>query len=137
MKHLFVSYALALILKQKGFDESCFSAYRNEDGEELLLPIGKWFNSDSCGYNSHYCSAPVYQQVVDWFREKHNIHIDNNNNYSLESYWWKNGKGCGFKEKERIKKYAYYINRGDFQTKYYAKQYDALNEAILKALTLI
>lgn len=75
MKHLFVPYAIALALKAKGFDEECFSAYRNEDNEELLLPVGKWINSDACGYNSEYCSAPLYQQVVDWFRDKHSIYV--------------------------------------------------------------
>jgi hypothetical protein len=77
MTHLFVPYDIALILKNKGFDEICFRAYRNTDGEKLLMATSEWTNSGNGHYEKveGYCAAPLYQQVIDWFREVHKIHI--------------------------------------------------------------
>lgn len=67
MKHLFVPYEIALKLKEKGFDEPCFKVYDNQSflqEEEVMdeLKLEKIL-------------APLYQQVIDWFREKHNLLI--------------------------------------------------------------
>jgi len=68
----FVPYELALKLKEKGFEDECFKKYiagclwSNPSVPETY----KFIHS-----NSSDCLAPLYQQVVDWFREKHNIHI--------------------------------------------------------------
>lgn len=143
MKKQFVPYELALMLKEKGFNERCVASWLGKifsfDGKEVLHIDERYGNGQDQIYLQLpiKCLAPLWQQVVNWFREKHDIHIDNNNNYSLESYWWKNGKGCGFKERVRIKKYSYYINRGEYKTKYYATPYEALEKAIEHALTLI
>ncbi len=75
MKHLFIPYELAVVAKEKGFDEPCFNAYRNSDGEQQLMQIGEWTNSGIENTHAGYCAAPLYQQIVDWFREKHNIFI--------------------------------------------------------------
>ena len=66
MKHLFVPYELALKLKEKGFDEQCLMVYESKDS---LIP------ESEAGSNYTNVDAPLYQQVQDWFREKHNIHI--------------------------------------------------------------
>lgn len=65
MKHLFVPYEIALQLKEKGFDESCFGWYSNK---KLTL-----FGRTDASYQYEWINAPLYQQVIDWFREKHNI----------------------------------------------------------------
>src|SRR5690606_21849624 len=76
MKHLFIPYEIALKLKEKGFDEPCLGWYTNDTGIELRrfdLRMSTCKNSDKT-----YCegvTAPLYQQVIDWFREKKNIHI--------------------------------------------------------------
>jgi len=75
MKHLFVPYELALLAKEKGFNEPCLAAYRPEDNNELksyeqgdLMDLKGFKPSD---FNSEFLvSAPLYQQLVDWFREK-------------------------------------------------------------------
>ncbi len=62
MKELFVSYELSLALKEKGFDEPLL-------GRNSLFVIEE---------NKHWFvpELPIlYQQVIDWFREKHDIHI--------------------------------------------------------------
>jgi hypothetical protein len=69
MKQEFVSYQLALELKQLGFDEPCLAFYN-----------GKFL--DSTQYDFDNCSmkdigqcllAPTYSQAFRWFREKYNI----------------------------------------------------------------
>lgn len=82
MKHLFVPYPLALLAKEKGFKELCFGHYYTKDKSFNLYEFSEDFkdgwtpnlivNKDKHNY---YFSAPLYQQLVDWFREKHNILI--------------------------------------------------------------
>ena len=50
-----------------------------ESAETLMLKIFQDFNiewKDSSVVNWISCSAPLYQQLVDWFRDKHRYHID-------------------------------------------------------------
>jgi hypothetical protein len=69
MKHLFIPYALAVIAKEKGFKEDCFGVYIN-DTQELKLV----YTSMVIPRTPHI-DAPLYQQIVDWFRDKHCIFI--------------------------------------------------------------
>lgn len=69
MKQLFIPYELAVIAKEKGFPNnsgSCLAAWEVNDDMEFLH-----FGSHPIGL----LKAPLYQQIVDWFREKHNILI--------------------------------------------------------------
>ena len=75
MKHLFVSYELALLAKEKGFNEpclACFSDLHNAPNSILLTGNYPYFfyKNDMCSL-----SAPLYQQLVDWFREDHKIEV--------------------------------------------------------------
>jgi len=126
MKHLFVSYEIALQLKEKGFDEDCFGFYNNADGNvwikhEIPNDIKEIYTGD--------IAAPLFQQVVDWFREKHDLHI------SIESY------NQDEKEKEIEYEYSYIIvTRKNYPTVpnlFYNTYYEALNEAIEEAVKLI
>ena len=82
MDKLFVPYEIAMELKYKGYDESCFMYYRAEMDGSMQL----WYHQDNncldaIGSNNSDnakwvdCTAPLYQQAVDWLREKHNISI--------------------------------------------------------------
>ena len=113
MKHLFVPYKLALLAKEKGFNEKTIAFY-----SELQYPInnsGNDFKTTYClfidcemSHNEvkmlwvdnedayfHWCegtyqqgehstckltgydlAAPLYQQLVDWFREEHKILVE-------------------------------------------------------------
>ncbi len=90
MKEQFVSYKIALALKEKGFEEYCFSAYRNTDGEESLLSLSKWRNGEPYDNHPEWCAAPLWQQVVDWFIEKYNLSIEVSfiNIISMGAYGW-------------------------------------------------
>jgi len=75
MKHLFVPYELAVKLKEKGFDEECLGYFDVDKGYTLgyyLCYREESFNS----FLSEGIAAPLYQQVLDWLREKHDIHIE-------------------------------------------------------------
>ena len=67
-----VSFEIAKLLKEKGFDEECRLCV--EDGDERPLPF-------NCGNTLHknslhpYYSAPTIGKVVMWLYEKHGIWI--------------------------------------------------------------
>lgn len=79
MKNQFVTYEIALKLKELGFDAKCFMIF-NEDKE-----LEECINVNTCklhlkDYNNfkglpNIISAPLWQQVIDWLIEKYNIHI--------------------------------------------------------------
>lgn len=77
MKKQFVTFEIALKLKELGFDEPCFGCWENNIefhipfvvGYDLIAPDN--FNSkDNC------VSAPLWQQVIDWFREIYCVFIE-------------------------------------------------------------
>lgn len=93
MKKLFVPYKLALLAKEKGFDEPCFAYYQQFNIPTPTFHFGiiqhhqnenykgnNWNKIDKdfqlTDYiNNNFVSVPLYQQLVDWFREKHKIAI--------------------------------------------------------------
>ena len=126
MSELFVSYDLALQLKEKGFKRQLdiagnLTGYNlsRENKRISYYHVHTQFPSDK-----EFLYAPLYQQVIDWFREKHGIHFDID---------WGLGWGYGF------------ITVGcivDLPNKYYEgnpqwNYYEALTKAIEQALKLI
>ena len=84
MNNEFVSYEIALKLKELGFDEPCLTYYY-ELTSNLRTHIGvdignawTYLGNNKLGFTL----APLYQQVFKWFREKHNIDISINTIYS-------------------------------------------------------
>ena len=75
----FLTYELALKLKEVGFNEPCMGYYDCERDLKLVPNKNKFL---SCEY-----AAPLYQQVFRWFREKYDIHSwiinaeDNHNSF--------------------------------------------------------
>lgn len=68
MKKEFVTYEIALKLKELGFDEPCLASYYH---------AGRHLDIDEYIKHGEYTLlAPLWQQVIDWIREKHNIHIE-------------------------------------------------------------
>lgn len=84
MKHLFVPYEIALQLKEKGFDEECFG-WIAPDGFTSIIRLVR--NSDC---HTDNCAVPLYQQVIDYLREYHNIQINItwNKFYPKSPYMW-------------------------------------------------
>ncbi len=132
MKKLFVSYEIAKQLKEKGFDEECFCYY--DEGHELNLKSGRSFGGimvQDCHQSN--IIAPLYQQVIDWLREKHNIDIWVSP-FTLENLQGK--LNCP----NDTKSYSYFILKNG---KWVADKcnfndyYSALDEVITEALKLI
>ena len=66
MKHLFVPYEIAKKLKELGFEEECLGYY---DNKILTYSKNDVFRNFATIKNK-LASAPLYQQVIDWLREK-------------------------------------------------------------------
>jgi hypothetical protein len=71
MNEEFVTYELALALKELEFDEPCLGVFDNQT-KELFL-------NDTNGLSikeipTIFTLAPTWQQVFRFFREKHNLH---------------------------------------------------------------
>ncbi len=62
MEKEFVTYEIALKLKELGFDETCLANYLSTK----KLDISLWRH----GFD---IPAPLYQQAFRWFREKYNL----------------------------------------------------------------
>jgi hypothetical protein len=73
MEKEFVPYQMALDMKSIGFDEPCLAKYQklSETANYQLQLLQKERN---CNRLDTAISAPLYQQVFRWFREKYNLH---------------------------------------------------------------
>jgi len=100
MNKEFVSYEIALKLKELGFDEPCFTYYY-ELTSNLRTHIGvdignAWTYSGNKKLG--FTLAPLYQQVFFWFREQHNWQSsieatkDQHNHELGFNYWIWNSK---------------------------------------------
>ena len=68
----FVSFEIAKLLKENGFDEPCYQGYSKNE----LLPIAGWNNSglDSFENGIIKIAAPTIQMAMKWLRKVHNLH---------------------------------------------------------------
>ena len=84
MKKQFVSYEIALALKELGFDEECIGFYYNENNFEIAIPDVVKVICDKF----NYIKAPLWQQVTAWFRNKYKLSIEINLiDNSIEFYY--------------------------------------------------
>ena len=61
MQEQFVTYEIALKLKELGFDEKCLGYYA---GDHLILSVRQQY------YPNKVTKAPLWQQVIDWFEKQ-------------------------------------------------------------------
>lgn len=112
MKHLFIPYELAVLAKEKGFNEPCIIRFSfDESRPDECLPNDK-------------VARPLYQQIVDWLRIKHHIIITPDVDVIGNTY-------CHIKSPSD--KVGFWTNNQDEPLEYYA----ALRKAIEKAFKLI
>jgi hypothetical protein len=120
MKKLFLPYELAIKAKEKGFDEKCFAWYNCGNTIEYF---GDDLQLDMYAGEKDRPLAPLYQQIVDWFIEKHNIHPNYGSNHS--GWYWNITKTNGTTIKDQ----------SDYN--YFSTHYEALNKAIEESFKLI
>ena len=85
MEKQFVTYEIALKLKELGFDEKCL-AWFDENKEIQIAPdvYKKWTSKPLTNlniikvFNIDCVTAPLWQQCIDWFRDKHHTNIEIN-----------------------------------------------------------
>ena len=96
----FIPYNLALELKELGFDEECFGwwSWINENTASFYSYPMSNKKMDEHNMNPKNCSAPLWQQAFEWFREKYDCEAI----YNIippEAY----------KNNDKIKKYSWYV----------------------------
>jgi len=77
----YVSFEIAKLLKEKGFDYPSYCHYRLNNGE--LCNFNTNYNTNL--KQNDYITAPTLQMTMDWLREYHCLWI---NIYPLTSYRW-------------------------------------------------
>jgi len=80
MEKLFIPYELALIAKNKGFNDFCLAYFSNSNlyinaEDNSGTNKNTWLEKISKHRNENFISAPLYQQVIDWLRDEKNIQI--------------------------------------------------------------
>ncbi len=138
MNKQFVTYEIALKLKELGFDEKCFAlydayqhnrlVYLDEDGKNSagIIKTNKSMEISSL--------APLWQEAIDWLETKgYYINITRVfrwNPLPVEFSGW-----CVFigteNPEEILECNSYYVNH------FYSTKYEAREQAILKAIELI
>ena len=83
----YVSFEVAKLLKEKGFDEKAKSYFTDDGLAGYKFGNGEKSNSelDECFY-----SRPTLQMAMKWLREVHNLEIYpyHNNSTIYNSKWW-------------------------------------------------
>lgn len=131
LKHLFVPYELALKLKEKGFNEPCLSYYF-DDTLKHPSELTTTESQDKCQYiTTKGILAPLYQQVIDWFLDKHKIYITEKANELLTHF------SCKVWKSEKTGHTAYQQGKWTETYPYGLSRYEALDIAIEEALKLI
>lgn len=129
MEKLFIPYETGIptLAKEKGFDYPC-TRYVTNTGQKLSKDMySECTPSNACNWNDTNMdtSIPTYEQLKDWFRTKHNIHIL----YGV----------CGSQTK--VLGYKWYVQIGMenqcYETNMIKDYYIGMTEAIKEALKLI
>ena len=77
----YVSYEVAKLLKEKGFDEPCQKCYyvSTKNIEDV-------HNGRNTILSSFFISCPTHQMTMKWLREVHKINIDIKSRWKLNPY---------------------------------------------------
>ena len=87
IQEAYVSFEVAKLLKEKGFNEPCRDFYRKENDEWLRRNTYEYnyFNLQMPRWEGCY-SCPTHQMAMKWLREVHGIFIAINND-DLDFNW--------------------------------------------------
>ncbi len=75
MKEHCVPLHLAMKLKKAGFKEPCLFGYDKCDMFFKDLLQAREFDGVNYNSSAYCCSAPFWEQVIDWFRKEHNWNV--------------------------------------------------------------
>ncbi len=129
MEEQFVTYEIALKLKELGFDEECLASY---------YMAGRKLDINQYIKNGEYTIlAPLWQQAINWFLSQYNIWISVDT--SLIKFY-KNDElqpsKFQFVIEDLNNRDADYMFHSADEELFYFDYYDAREQAILKAIEL-
>jgi hypothetical protein len=88
MNKLFVPYELAILAKEKGFDEPCLAYYDLEDSNNLKpIPMFNEINGFNSNSNKLMISAPLYQQLIIWLMQNKGLELSIMRGHNPENYY--------------------------------------------------
>ena len=76
MKEQFVTYEIALKLKELGFDDPCLAYFSNDKYHDLHHSCENVMEGNFVINNYNELKTPLWQQVIDWFRDEKFINIE-------------------------------------------------------------
>ena len=76
MNEDFVTYELAVKLKEKGFNEPCYGYYHCNGGNDSFELCGNGDRDFLNSKNKHRIAAPTISQVLKWLRKEKKLHIE-------------------------------------------------------------
>ena len=76
MNEDFVTYELAVKLKEKGFDAPCYGYYHCNGGNDSFELCGNGDRDFQNSKNAFRVAAPTISQVLKWLREEKKLHIE-------------------------------------------------------------
>ena len=97
----YVSFGVAKLLKEKGFDEPCEGFYVNSGVLSHTLSNANNSKWDEEKYTIGYISAPSLGMAMKWLREVHSIDI------SIDIRFWTDDEGVD------VKSWRYTVYRTD------------------------
>lgn len=89
----FVTYDIAVKLKEKGFDWTCMAHFNNIIYNEPTLNYNvtvddiRGSNFKSLNKLDSFIDAPTISQVLKWLREEKGLHIEIRYTFSEETLW--------------------------------------------------
>jgi hypothetical protein len=131
MEKEFIPYQEALELKQLGFDEPCFTYYKNDQLSDILELVK---NSEMTNVNNEsddYISAPTYSQAFRWFREKYGL-----NSWVTKEHKYKQ-PFCWYIQDNYSKYNSDFMTDGIHYNTYFKTYEDAELECLQKLIELV
>ena len=81
IKEAYVSFKIAKLIKDKGFDEHCDNYYDQSSDEPQQFTLDEMYYS-----YDEFIKAPTHQMAMRWLREIHNKHCDIG--YDIDLKWY-------------------------------------------------
>lgn len=73
IKEDYVSFEVAKLLKEKGFDEGCPIKYKYVKEFDRYIQTDEYVDYY---FKKYYYPCPTLQMVMKWLRQEHDLHID-------------------------------------------------------------
>lgn len=73
MKKIFITYPLALQLKEMGFDEECVAYFNRDDIQNPVLIISHSLSQKDCEINTGGILAPTWQQAIEFYTNTYGL----------------------------------------------------------------